>query len=448
MTDEEEIGPKPPLKEPEGYEPPTSAKELVARYSNGERLFSRAELAGADLSNLTLQGADLYRADLSGAKLENTNLNGANLTEAVLKNADLNHASLCVSKLYHVVATGARFSNATLQKLKALEADFRGCDFSKADLSHSELPFADLTGANLNGCNLQGATLQDTICTGARIDDALLAGVKLLKSDLRGVDLSDTNLYKAQLLGTKLDSRTVWSRADLDSAELKVDGMLRFDENSIRSARMAPNMKDDWSTLRRTYTGTRLLFHVLFLIAFALPLVGKAMFWVGVNKAQQVMVETVEREHRSVRAGLEVVRSRVSETLEEHPELNGDVSRAIEGVERRVVDLRQRITPCLAEDCEQWRVWQLLLGLDREWHYATLAGLLVLYNLFRYVLTVRVGPLREEEERSHYTPALKEYRWLGRAHVAIQVLFWFAVVSLLSHAYLWLLAEVSLPAVS
>ena len=98
--------------------------EIIERYNNGERDFSKAVLGGADLSWANLISADLSGADLSRANLRWANLRAANLSEANLDGADL-----------------------------------RWADLSGADLSGANLGVADLSGADLSRANLRGAFL-------------------------------------------------------------------------------------------------------------------------------------------------------------------------------------------------------------------------------------------------------------------------------------------------
>ena len=105
-------------EEPEGYEPPKSAGELIERYKAGERYFegvsliavgtfgdlsdvdlSGANLSGAALSYANLRGARLYKVDLRGAKLDGADLSGAYLVSANLSGAKLDHAKLYAAEI-------------------------------------------------------------------------------------------------------------------------------------------------------------------------------------------------------------------------------------------------------------------------------------------------------------------------------------------------------------
>ena len=102
--------------------------------------------------------------------------------------------------------------------------------------------------------------------------------------------------------------------------------------------------------------------------------------------------------------------------------------------------------PALAAECDKYEVWQLLLGIDKGWRFCVLASLLLLYNLCRALLTWKLGPLRDEEERSFYSPALDDYRWLYRVHRVVQFLLAVAVIALAYHGWVWGRTSVWLPA--
>src|ERR1700683_1081451 len=69
-----------------------------------------ADLAGSNLSGLTL-----VQFDLTGANLRKANLSNANLIQATMNGADLAGADLKSAKLGQADLTGANFSGAELQ---------------------------------------------------------------------------------------------------------------------------------------------------------------------------------------------------------------------------------------------------------------------------------------------------------------------------------------------
>lgn len=51
----------------------------------------------------------------------------------------------------------------------------------------------------------------------------------------------------------------------------------------------------------------------------------------------------------------------------------------------------------------------ILMGQQKGFIFCFMAGILLFYNVFRLHLTLKVGELRDTEERSHVTPGLEEY---------------------------------------
>ncbi|MEM9552652.1 MAG: hypothetical protein AAGC60_00210 [Acidobacteriota bacterium] len=101
---------------------------------------------------------------------------------------------------------------------------------------------------------------------------------------------------------------------------------------------------------------------------------------------------------------------------------------------------------CLAETCKEFYVWEVLLGVDQGVERWMLTVAVLLYNLLRGVLTWKVGPLRDEEERTDTTPALDSYLWLFYLHRVATVLLVVAVVAFAYSTAQWLSLTVSLPA--
>ena len=98
-----------------------TARKLLIKYAQGNRIFSKANLSRANLSRANLSRANLSWIDLSWVDLNGVDLNGVDLRKANFKGADLSWANL-------------------------REANFKGADLNKANLSK-----ANLSGANLSG---------------------------------------------------------------------------------------------------------------------------------------------------------------------------------------------------------------------------------------------------------------------------------------------------------
>jgi uncharacterized protein YjbI with pentapeptide repeats len=117
---------------PPGYEPPTSAEELLSRYAAGERFFSGADIPdGACFSGGVLKGAVLEDAWLSCADFR-----GADLQEVSFRRSNV------------------KMSNFT-------DADLRGASFQDASVEAAEFTSAKLDGVSFEGAGYYGFTIHD-----------------------------------------------------------------------------------------------------------------------------------------------------------------------------------------------------------------------------------------------------------------------------------------------
>lgn len=301
----------------------------------------------------------------------------------------------------------------------------------------------DLSGERLPE-NLSELDLRYSNFRNANLIFARLRSAHLRNCDFRGADLRGAKLQGADLSGSKFEGAVMW-HADLEGADLTDVKGLALSETNIRNARFSPNADDDWSVLRRTYTGARLLFHVLLMLAFFLPFVAKTFYWVAMNNAQ----------HHA-----QTLYSDVAKAASAHPELESAFQRVESALKQRNELLKQH------NELRRYAVWQLLLGADRGLPTAMLTIALLVYNLCRLILTRLIGPLREEEERSGISPKrgdwfsqtrrwfpwvgamrtsfdwlrheVREYRWLMSLHYITVSLGYFAAVSFLWNAWHWL----------
>jgi uncharacterized protein YjbI with pentapeptide repeats len=86
-------------------------KELIKRYSDGERNFRNKLLVNADLQNMDLQNVDLYLSDLFKANLSFANLYDANLQKTNLKESNLQNTNLIGANLQCADLRGANLEN-------------------------------------------------------------------------------------------------------------------------------------------------------------------------------------------------------------------------------------------------------------------------------------------------------------------------------------------------
>jgi uncharacterized protein YjbI with pentapeptide repeats len=90
----------------------TVTRELIARCVGCD--FSRRDLRGLDLSNLTLIGDDFTYVNLSGVNLHGSKLTGIDLSHSILDNANLSDASLTGVDLRQASMNGTNLSGIRL----------------------------------------------------------------------------------------------------------------------------------------------------------------------------------------------------------------------------------------------------------------------------------------------------------------------------------------------
>lgn len=410
-------------------------------------------LERADLSNANLEGADLSHANLGAANLEGANLEGATLRivtlrKAKLSGANLQNANLESAILDEVNASGYR-NPTMLQGANLVRANLHKADFRQANLQGANLALAQMQDAEFYSANLEGADLSTTDLQGASFHSANLKDAKLSPAGFEGdflpSNLQGVRFYKAYLHGANLRHANL-ARADLRGAKGAI-----LDLNNVRGTQFDARSRDPWSVLRRTYSGPRLIFNLLFLIAFFIPYVFKVLFWTAINRAQNFSNRIlVELENHTKAVGELITRLCERASLlgadAEAKCLNARISESI--LDEETVN---NFSKCLAEHCEQMSVWQLVIGFDKPLPFLTLIVALITYNLLKAGLTWIVAPMRDEEERSGFIPEWqgdewwKGYRALFWAHQVVQVMFWISFIAFVYNANYWLSQPVSIP---
>ena len=289
-------------------------------------------------------------------------------------------------------------------------ANLSGASLWRVNLSGTYLGEADLSGATLPRANLSEADLSEADLSGADLSEVDLSGARLYRTDLSGADLSEADLSGTDLVETRLKD-----------TDLRRAYGLRLNSTYIRGAQFSPLVPrwqaalnhlrgrkfvdtDSWSILRQLYSGPRTLFLFFFVVVFALPYVGRAAFYSTASAAEQKVIDswTQQKEH----------------WREPHRAVGGPAAGVIatpfDGAER-FVRRNNELRP----------IWQMLLKIDEGRVLpSVLAVLLVLYNVGVYWLITSVGPLRDEEERSGWSPAWADYRRLIRVHQGVTLLFY------------------------
>jgi len=108
-----------------------------------------------------LRGGSIADAELSEAILQDASFEGV-----LMYGADLSYSDLSGSVFYIVLALGANFRGANLQKVQFLGGSYENVDFRDADLrgaifdADSVGGAVDLSGADLSGAKIDGATFR------------------------------------------------------------------------------------------------------------------------------------------------------------------------------------------------------------------------------------------------------------------------------------------------
>lgn len=178
-----------------------SLRHACLRDASVNRLFAfRADLAYADVSNVTGHSAILNMANLAHANLEDADLTRASFQGAMLAGARFRRANLHKADFRHAVVGDADFT----------EADLRQADLEHAKLAEACFSGARLAGANLTGCDLEDMDLPDAEFEGATLTGALLSASRMPRANFRKADLRKAGLADID-----------WEGADLRQADLR-----------------------------------------------------------------------------------------------------------------------------------------------------------------------------------------------------------------------------------
>lgn len=446
---------------------------------------SSAILNKADLSDAVLQEADLWGAEMEEIKGHKINLSEASLVGAKLSGAKLYEANFTKALLQESDLGMADLSNADLSDVAMCMANLDKADFSEANLARADLggssareanfDKADLSDAGLIGVDASGSSFRETKLVATELSEAILE-----RTDFRGASLVRTALYRADLSGSILrdivDPRSLRSPGEgaTKPARLRRFGRwlksglirlaprrersfsMRLDNTRIWQCQFSKNDSDPWSILRSGYTGPKFALHLLVLCLFFAPLAGRAVFWSAAANVEEVALTELESrlaglsrtaasssDHSAVRwaehAMLELEKPMSLELRRDRAELlladlgeTKPMQRPYEVDEEWVfyeaLPLLQA-APLTRRETDSHRLFLVLLGYDIGWGTFVMSILFLTYNLARAYLTYAVGPLREAEERSGWSPSWSDYKNLYKAHMLFSILLFFAVVS-------------------
>ncbi|MBI3856615.1 MAG: pentapeptide repeat-containing protein [Planctomycetes bacterium] len=239
--------------------------------------FTQTNLAGANLSESTLDQAEFTGACLRGTRFRGSSLNFATARGADLSGADLSQIRAEKADFATSILREASLESALLTRSSFMGCDLRGANFRRANLTgalfqtsksremlesavsartaiarlrrkgYKPMPMpasaqgpvrleeADFTGANLEKVQMCGADLRQAVLWGARFFDANLAGANLEGVQVPGGHFEGARLYGAHLTGSVMPGASFrsaslsdakladveWEKADLRGADLR-----------------------------------------------------------------------------------------------------------------------------------------------------------------------------------------------------------------------------------
>jgi uncharacterized protein YjbI with pentapeptide repeats len=402
--------------------------------------------------------------------------------------------TLAHCRLYKLtVPVGCRFdridfTGCEINGLQFINCTFRNCDFSLAsitsgkfdscDFSHAKMRNARLIGWDAVNCQFRGVDMHSVYMHEGRFQNCFFIGIEFTEAKVEytqflTVDLKRTIIHFFRLLGKQKEPLPTLGRSKFeacsfqDASELRyidfgesrlTDCDLRevdlatctgfvFDNTEITQTRLPVATDEPWLILVRKYTGSRMLFNLIFLGIYFTPLIVKGILLLSLAQIELALIN----------------RFSVTNPTSEPSLLTqfADPSKA-----------------CAALQCKSVPVYQLILGANVKIGILIAGMTLLFYNILRFILTIKVGPLKEEEALTGRTPPyfrtralaipygamflvrLKGYfaylkgnisditnsyapYWYGRR--IISIIFYIAILLSLYHLLIFLRTDVLLP---
>ena len=360
--------------------------------------------------NFFLENEILF-VHLEGSKLRGMYLQGISLEGAHLEFCDLRYC-----RLQNADISNSHLNNANLQFAKLEKSFLHKSDLREAILDYANLKYAGMNNAILTNCSL---ILTD------------FSGARLKQSDFKGAILKEAN----------------FSEADIRKAKNII-----FDENKVYRTHIEGPARDPWTSLRRKYTGPWFFIHLLLLIVFVFPIVSRIGFLSTMAEIQHMAIDMQNQIH--------------DRSVNDSDFLYHDVQRSIvikDGYEMADSFL-EKLSTYFKKNGKTVPAWWILLGGHHGWLYFLLTLAIIIYNILRGVLTVKVSQLREAEERAQVTPCIEYYYggWnyfiikkpmsivkalrLYQLHQIARFVFVFSIGSFIWHMVTWIaLTKVWLP---
>lgn len=392
-------------------------------------------------SSTSFKSENLISCNFSAARIDHTSFENADLRSCVFEGAVLRLKRVDIQN--HVGAInfegaklqGVNFTKILVKRWDHMDEmerhlnDFSDIDLSGMDFTGALLPSSNFKRAKLNRVSFQDAKLSDCDFTESEVN-----AVNFSYADLSSVIFGNVDLTTAKLSG-----------ADLTKANLRSAKNFILDDNYTDRTKFPVIANDPWSKLRGSYSGPMFLLNMILLITFLTVYGGKVAFWYGINQAQQEILDV----QKNINAVLKNYEAEIQNKESQ------DGALIIEAKLSVLKEVRYKITPitnlglCLQPEqkCRTQSVFFAVIQWGYPWFPAILAMALIVYNMFRSFLTYRISILRDNEDKSQFSPSYNSYKRLFFLHkYLLTPLVFVSVASITYHSVrILFFTQVTLP---
>lgn len=262
-------------------------------------------------------------------------------------------------------------------RMAAGEAYFEGASFDGLRYyphQDAEPLLVDLEECNFANVRFSGVYFPpSTLAAGAVFHGANFYGCRIYaRADFERADFSQATFHKTLFFhGARLED------ASFEEARFRYYCSLEFDRNRVFRADIQ-KVRSTWMTLRRAFTGIEQFLNIAFCLAYFTLLLAKVYVLSAVGDIQSAVLE------QQAANGL-----------------TGDAAPFENGVP----------------------VWQMVFAGGTPTAYSVgVAVLVLLYQIGRYQLTRKIGPMIEDQRTDGRTPAWDDYARLFKWYRRVQVL--------------------------
>lgn len=270
--------------------------------------------------------------------------------------------------------TGSTFINCTFSRGVFDGVDFSESVFEQCDFSESTFNRTRFVRAVLDNCR----GFESFSCIAADFTEASFKG------------------------NARFSSSTKLQRANFRSCELSHVTGLVPDGNNFLFANLPDELRnDDWSILRRRYTGFYLFINGLMLLLFLAPFITKLVSLVAYGQL-------------------------MSEWEDARVVIEGKLpAAAMAKIIKILSDNGGYWSECGAETCEyQWAIWVALTSPGASLPFRIAGVLAATHFVVRFWMTKNVASLREHESRTYYMPLISEYAGIRKMDRFVNFLKW------------------------